>query len=199
MTKKLLLLLVGFCLFCISSYAQLLDSTKLAEAKVFYSLQEALKNPDEVYKLNLSKKGLKEIPTDIGKLTKLQVLNIRKNKIKSLPEEIGNLKNLQEIDMASNHITLIPSSIGNLTNLIIFRAGKNNISQLPPEFGKLEKLELLDLWDNEISEFPKEISSLTKLKTVDLQAIMLNAEQQQAMADLIPNAKIKFSTSCNCR
>ena len=198
MIKKLLVF-IGCCIFAFGAKAQLLDSTKLAEAKLFTNLQEALKTPDEVYKLNLSKKKLRELPAEIGKFTNLQELNLSKNNLKVLPDEIGNLKNLQVLDVASNKLVTFPSTIGKLTNLKQLKAGKNNITSLPPEIGKLDSLRYMDLWDNDLAEFPKEIRNLEYLKIIDMRAIMLNSEQQQAMQDLVPNTKINFDNSCHCR
>ncbi len=49
---------------------------------------------EEWTELNLSGKGLAELPAKIGRLTKLTKLNLSQNQLTELPPEIGRLVNL---------------------------------------------------------------------------------------------------------
>jgi Leucine-rich repeat (LRR) protein len=81
--------------------AQLLSKQELESQTVFDNLETALQQPDKVYVLDLYNKGLKSLPADIGKLTKLQRLYLYENDLSSLPAEIGKCTNLQELFMNS--------------------------------------------------------------------------------------------------
>ena len=60
----------------------------------YRSLEEALKEPKKVLKLNLSYQDLTSLPQGIAKFEKLIKLNLNYNQLEFLPVEIGNLKKL---------------------------------------------------------------------------------------------------------
>ena len=180
-------------------YAQPLDSATLATKPIYTSLEEALKNPEQVYRLHLRKQKLSIIPIEIGRLTNLQELDISKNKIKELPSYIENLPNLQYLDASSNYLSTLPSEIGKCTNLKRLILNRNYIENLPPSMGYLVNLSYLDLWSNSIIEFPESMSLLAEtLRELDLRVINMNEERQEAIKALLPNTKIHFSRTCNC-
>jgi Leucine-rich repeat (LRR) protein len=183
----------------INTMAQLLSKRQLELEPVYTSLSEALKNPAKVYRLDLSKQKLRELPISIFSLYNLQELILVKNKLQVLPSEIGNLTNLQILNVSKNNLSELPSSIGNLTNLVELIANQNYIFKLPPQIGNLINLEKLDLWSNIIDVFPYEIANLkNNLKILDLRVVLINEEKQKVIADLLPNTHIYFSKSCNC-
>lgn len=69
-------------------------------------------------KLNLSGKGLTELPPEFGQLTTLVELNLSANQLTSLPSQIGQLTNLTTLYLSRNRLTTLPSQIGQLANLI---------------------------------------------------------------------------------
>ena len=73
------------------------DDTLLNQQKVFTDLQEALRQPDSVFRLDLSRDRLKEFPLEILQLKQLRELNLSHNKIVQLPETISMLTNLQSL------------------------------------------------------------------------------------------------------
>src|SRR5690606_5320462 len=79
-----------------------LSLAELQKTTLYKSLDDALQNPDQVYRLNLTKQGITDLPPEIGKLTNLQYLNLSKNSISSIPPEIGKLKNLQWLILEDN-------------------------------------------------------------------------------------------------
>lgn len=187
-------------LLYLPGYSQLLDSTQLVKEKEYTSLEEALKNPEEVYKLNLRKKRLKEFPFDILKFKNLQELNLYKNRIRVIPKEIGTLESLQKLNLSHNKIQAIPKEIGNLSNLNELIINQNDISYLPPETGNLTRLYFLDCWGTYITSLPAEISKINNtLKTIDLRIISMNIHEQRAIIDLLPKTKIYFSKACKCQ
>ena len=54
--------------------------------RVFKTLNGALQHPDSVFRLDLSKQKLKEVPEEIRKFPNLKELNLSKNNISELPE-----------------------------------------------------------------------------------------------------------------
>ncbi|NVN94603.1 MAG: leucine-rich repeat domain-containing protein [Bacteroidetes bacterium] len=188
-------------IFCLhfSVNAQLLSPDELEQQPVYNSLSQALKNPEKVYRLDLSKQKLQVIPKAIFGLYNLQELILAKNKLHEIPQEIANLTNLQKLNVSKNNLTELPAAIGALTNLEVLVANQNDIYKLPAEIGNLINLEFLDLWSNEIDVFPEQISKLKDtLKKLDLRVVLINDEKQKAIADLLPNTDIYFSKSCNC-
>ena len=177
--------------------AQLLDSAGIADKAIFYSMEEALQNPMEVFKLSLKKQKLSQVP-DLNPFPNLQWLDLSRNKLKEVPEEIGALINLQYLDMSKNQIDLIPKEIGKLVNLKQLYLNQNNIAYLPPQIGKLINLEILDLWDNEITDFPETMKEIKSLKKLDLRNILITDKEQKRISNLLPGTKIYFSQGCNC-
>jgi Leucine-rich repeat (LRR) protein len=180
-------------------HAQLLDSLSLAKEPIYTNLTEALKNPAKVYKLDLHKTKLKEIPKEVFTLTNLQELNLSKNKLTAIPKEIGKLKNLEVLNFSTNNIDTVPAEIGQLINIQKLILNQNVIDHLPTTIGNLTKMYFLDLWGNNIQEFPKEISKLKNtLKYIDMRVISIKDNLQEDMVTLLPNTKFLFSMSCNC-
>lgn len=181
-----------------AAFSQLLDSAQFYSAPVYNNLDEALQNPDKVYRLDLSKKKLKVFPLEVLKFKNLQELNLSKNKLDSLPEQIGMLVNLQILNLSGNRLQYLPDSIGELKNLKKLVASRNSLVALPKRIGDLQNLEILDIWENDLSVFPEEMGKLKKLRWMDVRVILLNDEDQERLRKLLPNTKIFFSPSCKC-
>lgn len=170
------------------------------DGTVYTDLNHALKEPEKVVFLDLSKQKLKEIPSGVFELTNLEYLVLFKNKITEIPPDIGKLKKLRVLDISRNKIEVVPPEIGQLTELRTLILNQNMIYALPPEIGNLKNLKSLDLWGNEIDELPPEISKLQEtLDYLDLRVIFMSFEKQQAIIDLLPETEIYFSNSCNCK
>lgn len=178
---------------------QLLDSLTLDTLTAFTSIPEALKHPEQVIKLELRKKRLKEFPPEIFQFPNLQYLDLSKNNISELPEEIGTLKNLQYFAISRNGLEELPHQIGDLINLYYLEANNNDLTSLPTEIGKLEKLRNLDLWSNDVDKFPTEIRNLKNLTLFDLRVIMIPDAEQARVQSLLPHTKIYFSPYCKCQ
>lgn len=182
----------------ITAQQVLLDSLTLDTLTGFTSLEEALKNPEQVIKLELRKKRLKSIPPEVFKFPNLQYLDLSKNNIGEIPADIGKLKNLQYFSIARNHLVEFPVEIGELSNLYYFNANNNDLVAITPGVGKLEKLRNFDLWSNNIERFPEELQGMKALKILDLRVIMIPDAEQARIQALLPNTKIFFSPYCKC-
>lgn len=176
----------------------LLDSLTLDTLTAFTSLEDAIKNPDQVIKLELRKKKLKVFPKEIFQLKNLQYLDLSKNSITEIPAEIKNLNHLQYFTIARNNIIELPQEIGELKNLYYLNVNQNDLEALSPAIGNLEKLRNLDLWSNNLSHFPEEMKNMKSLKLLDLRVIMIPDAEQNRIQGLLPNTKIYFSPYCRC-
>lgn len=140
---------------------RILNPQELARKPWVYNLEEALANPDNVYKLSLENKGLKELPVEIGTLKNLQVLNLSQNKLKTLPAEIGQLTKLQSLTLYNNKVNFLPNEIQNLNSLELLYLGKNRITFMPMWMGGLGRLKQLDLSLNPVT--PAEVSMVRNM------------------------------------
>ena len=182
-----------------STFAQVFDY-KALDTLPEYTLEQALKkDPLTVYRLNLKKQKLTDLPEEIAQFKNLQSLNISKNKLSHFPSVIFKFINLQRLDVSDNKITSIPKEIGGLVHLKRFSANETEIASLPAEISQLKELFYLDIWGTNIASFPDEIEQLKEtLKEIDMRVIMMSNAEHQKIKDLLPLTKIHFSKSCNC-
>ncbi len=187
--------------FSSKSFSQtvLLDSLTLDTLMPYTSIEEALKNPEKVIKLELRRSKLKVFPKEILQFKNLQYLDLTKNSIKEIPAEIGELKDLQYFSISKNDLTELPKEIGELTNLYYLNVNQNNLTFLPFQIGFLDKLRNLDLWSNNLDKFPDEMKNMKSLQIMDLRVIMIPDAEQHRLQELLPNTIINFSPYCNCQ
>lgn len=177
---------------------ELLPFEELENAFLNTSLEEALIDPKNVVRLDLSKSKLLNLDYDFRKFVNLQWLDLSNNDLTSFPVILGELSKLQYLDISKNKIDKVPDEIGKLVNLKELYLSKNKIYSLSPEMGKLKKLEKIDMWDNPIKTFPEELRNMSALKDLDLRVTVINEAEKKKLIKMFPDAKIKFSKSCNC-
>lgn len=99
--------------------------------------------------LNLSDRGLREVPSDLFSKTDLERLNLSHNSLSgSLPAEVHNLTRLRVLDLSYNDFTGVPAEVGQLRELQVLDLSHNRLTGLPHELGNLVNLEVLDLRGN---------------------------------------------------
>jgi Leucine-rich repeat (LRR) protein len=131
---------------------RLLNDIELQQEKWYYSLDEALMNPEKVYKLSLTDTKLKGgLPVEITQFKNLQILTVSNCKLKSLPAEIGELTHLQRVSLYKNKLRVLPEELRKLHNLQVLYLGKNKLTTIPMWVGGLGKLRRLDLSYNPLS------------------------------------------------
>jgi internalin A len=118
--------------------------------------------------LDLSGKGLVQIPPEIFQLSNLQRLYLRLNQITEIPDAIAALSNLQILDLSSNKITKIPDAIAALSNLETLDLAANQITEIPDAIAALYYLQLLVLHNNKLTEILDAITALTNLQVLHL-------------------------------
>lgn len=187
------LLLIAFALLFKNTEAQsTLDSTQID--KEFYNLDEALKNPENVYRLILSEQEIPESDTVWSKFTNLEYLSFKNDHLKQIPSGVGYIKTLKVLDLSGNDFKVLPSTFSNLSNLQelyinddkYFKFEKNipilsklpkltslhlendGLKSLPKNTSSLIHIESLYLNNNQFKHVPSEINGLENLKYIDL-------------------------------
>ncbi|MGE0562427.1 MAG: leucine-rich repeat domain-containing protein [Flavobacteriales bacterium] len=191
---------ITILLFCSTTLCSQVFDYKLLDTIPELTLEQALKkDPLTVYRLNLKKQKLVDLPESITQFKNLQTLDISKNKLNHFPSVIVKFEFLQSLNISDNKIETIPKEIGNLIYLKEFSANQTEISTLPSEIGKLKQLKYLDVWGSNLASFPEEISQLQEtLKEIDMRVIMMSDAEHKKIKELLPTTKIHFSKSCNC-
>ena len=176
--------------WCINSIAQ--------PDVIFYSLEEAAAvHPDSVYRLDLSKEKLTQIPESIYSFKNLRELNLSQNKLTHLPENFL-LPNLEILYLEKKDLDTFSSSICQNTSLTHLYMGKNNIKYLPESIGSLQNLIVLDIWFNPIRDLPMALTTMKKLRFMDLRGITYSKDFQKKWNALLPWVKIEFDLGCDC-
>ena len=147
---------------------ELLTINELLIAEVYTSMKEALKEPEKVYKLDLSGHKLTELPSEILELPNLQFLSIGSNKFGEFPQEILELEKLQVLYMPSCGLRALPQDMDRLKHLKHLSIPGNLIRELPPSFFRLDELKLLDIYVNLLERLPPEIKGLRSLDALDI-------------------------------
>lgn len=127
----------------------------------FYSLDEAMRNPEAVYKLSLQNERLSSFPEIISNMKNLQILNLSKNKIENIPESISSLYRLEVLILNYNHIRSLPEGMKEMAHLKELYLSKNKLTQIPAWMGGLGKLRQLDVSYNPVTTY--EIERLREL------------------------------------
>lgn len=118
------------------------DDTSVGEAK----LTDDIESVSEATVLDMSNKGLTQVPSDIFTYETLQVLNLSHNNLTgALPAEVRHLQVLTELDISYNNFTGVPAEVGQLEQLEILNLSHTEITGMPYELANLEKLKILDL------------------------------------------------------
>ena len=194
-----LIIIFSFLAF-INAHASENEQIKNDSTYIYRSLNEALINPDIVFRLNLSKSKLDTFPKQVFLFKNLTELDLSKNKIKEIPSDIGLLIHLKKLNLANNKLVHLPPEIGRLKELVFLGLNRNVLEDLPPTIGELEKLEIFELWDNELNSIPDEISELQNLKLLELRGILFTEEELQHIDSLVvKSAKVYMSPACNCK
>lgn len=170
------------------------STDSLEKTLEFKTLEEALKAPEKVYRLNLSGQDV-NIPDETwAKFTKLEFLSLKNDHLREIPQGIGFLSNLKTLDLSGNDFVSLPKSFKNLKSLEeiflndekkfvldksipvlktlpslrIMHLENDALLKLPKSFSKMTQLESLYLNNNRFLEVPAEIKRLKNLKFVDL-------------------------------
>ncbi len=186
--------------------------------KEYRSIEEALKNPDQVYRLDLSNQNI-FVPNDVwSKFINLEYLSLKNDHLKELPSEIGTLKKLRVLDLSGNDFIVLPKSFSELYNLEelflneekrfnldenievlsllphlrILHLENDQLNKLPKKIYRLNHLESLYLNNNKFKEFPTELKEMPNLKYLDFHDNKLSPLELQNFQSQNFGIKIRF-------
>jgi len=167
----------------------------------YRSVEEALKAQalgQTIFRLDLSRQGLREVPPAVAQLTELRELRLRKNRLSTLPESLQTLKKLTFLDASSNRLVIFPAVCWAWPSLRSLDLGDNEIEIIPEDIDGLQQLETLSLWSNPIERYPASLSDMPSLRRLDLLHNLLDPEEHQWIQDLLPHVAVVLSPPCHC-
>jgi Leucine-rich repeat (LRR) protein len=162
-TKKNLYLLVMALILTstsLSAQVKLYDDFEIEQFKMFNSIEDALVQPDSVFILFLAYKNLTEVPKEISKFRNLISLEFGDNDIKEIPSFVFTLTKLQRLGFSHNDITVIPQDISKLKNLISFKIWNNKLTNVPDALLNLPNIQVIEIKGNPIPK--QEIDRILK-------------------------------------
>ncbi|NWZ73230.1 MFHA1 protein, partial [Acrocephalus arundinaceus] len=130
----------------------------------------------ELEALNLSGRGLEELPEEVGAaLSGLRVLSLRRNRLGRLPAAaLRHLGRLAELDLSHNRLRGLGDggALAGLRGLRKLSLSHNELGAegpgLPPRLAELGCLEELDLSFNRLRHLPEGLGRLRHLRTLDV-------------------------------
>ncbi len=194
------LVFITFCTITMAQKTPLAYYDSLDNGKTYTSLQEALKEPQNVYRLKLTKLDNRDsLPEELFSLTELRELTVKGCKLCVLNQNIDKLAKLESLNLDKNKLVRLPETIGNLQKMKFLCVSRNLMETFPESISKMTGLTYIDAWDNPLYILPESIKSLQKtLKTLDLRQIPLTKSEFKAMQELLPFTEILFTDICEC-
>ena len=129
--------------------------------------------PSRVTELDLSGRGLTEIPTELGQLSQLQELHLCCNRLTGpIPAELGQLSQLRVLVLERNRLLgKIPTELGQLSQLHYLTLFNNQLTgPIPLQLGQLSQLGHLSLENNQLTgPIPLQLGQLSQLGRLSLQ------------------------------
>jgi Leucine-rich repeat (LRR) protein len=146
-----------------------IDSTQLS--KEFSSIDEALEEPEKVYRLNLSDQEVIISDSIWAKFINLEYLSFKNDHMKQIPSGVGAIKSLKVLDLSGNDFKVLPTSFKNLVNLEELYLNNDkylNLERSIPVLSELPSLKALHLEYDGLKALPKNISRLTHIESLYL-------------------------------
>nr|XP_055068787.1 leucine-rich repeat-containing protein 40 [Misgurnus anguillicaudatus] len=176
-----------------------------------------LKSARKSGQLNLSGRGLTEVPQSVWRLnldtpeeaqqnlsfgaadrwweqTDLTKLLLSSNKLQSLSDDIKLLSALVVLDIHDNQLSSLPESIGELEQLQKLILSHNKLTDLPAGLWRLTNLRCLHLQQNQMERLPQDLGQLIHLDDFDVSNNQLTdiPESLSKLTNLV-----KLNLSCN--
>ncbi|XP_071511291.1 uncharacterized protein [Diadema antillarum] len=173
--------------------------------------------------LNLSFNDFKIIPSIVFEIENLLVLKLRNNPIREVPYEVGNLTRLRTLvlsfcilsdlppslftlpikflDLSYNKLTFLPNEISHLKRLRELNLEGNQIAALPSGMLKLRELKYLRVINNFMHPlFWKENSQNNPQRLSDMAALVCKQEGLDALDGLQESIRVYLNsyTTCDC-
>jgi Leucine-rich repeat (LRR) protein len=178
--KRYTYIWLAFALMLFSAagtYAQTTTSEPLTDLELrskpyFSNIQEAMKTPNDVYRLSIDATGKRRLPQEIRKFPNLQAVAIYGDKASLdwdlVVTDLQSLDNLKGLAIDGKGMEEIPFPIFKLVRLTSFEFNNAPITALPEGLFKLKNLTTLVITDTELAVVPEGIGRLTKLERLYL-------------------------------
>lgn len=121
--------------------------------------------------------GLRSLPAEFGKLTKLEQLMIANSEIASLPEEMAKLESLTDLELYNcPNMKEFPKVLAKMPSLVLVNLANNRQWNADEAYKGIkglaegpsrEKLQILYFNENSLEVIPKEITNMKKLGLLD--------------------------------
>ena len=121
------------------------------------------KLPHQITTLNLSKRGLTDVPPEVLSYPNLRKLDLSHNAIKTIPDEIRHLKKLVVLELSYNDLSCMPESVILLPRLRTISIGHNKLNSLPFSISKSPITELIADYNQIDFILPSTLVGLRKL------------------------------------
>ncbi|MCS6980365.1 MAG: leucine-rich repeat domain-containing protein [Flavobacteriales bacterium] len=140
--------------------------------KVYESLAEALKKPEEVYKLRLHGEYLADKAHRLARLSRVQILDLDDNYLKELPATLGAMTGLMILVSRRNRIQYLSPELAKARGLMYMELYGTALDSVPGFFGQFQRLELLRIGPNyadtlRLSPSMAQMASLRDLQLLD--------------------------------
>ncbi|XP_059065771.1 disease resistance protein RPV1 [Cryptomeria japonica] len=119
--------------------------------------------------------GLRELPSNIGELSKLEVLEIGSyfsslsDDLKALPESMGDLSSLTRLTISYYQLKTLPESMGDLSSLTSLTISCGQLKTLPESISDLSSLTRLTIsYCYELETLPESIGHLSSLAHLEI-------------------------------
>ena len=168
------------------------ESNIAANHKIPKALKEALANPANATKLQLSRKKLLALPESIGTLYNLQKLYLTRNELKYLPRGFTRLQKLTHLYARYNWFKKFPQHLLALPNLTHLYLTGNKIRKIPMEISQMQGLQSLHLSDNRLKSLPESITQLKNLRRLYLKGNPINAQEREKIKNWFPHCLVVF-------
>uniref|UniRef100_A0A667WWS0 Leucine-rich repeat protein SHOC-2 n=1 Tax=Myripristis murdjan TaxID=586833 RepID=A0A667WWS0_9TELE len=144
--------------------------TEKPEPTVPYGLLKAARKSGQ---LNLSGRGLTEVPQDVYRLNLDTPEEANQNLSFGASDRWWEQTDLTKLLLSSNQLTVLSDDIRLLPGLTTLDLHDNQLSSLPSTLGELEQLQQLRLSHNKLSVLPVEVCTLKNLRSLTLQQNIL--------------------------
>ncbi len=200
--RYIFIVLIGvFLLKTIDAQAQPLSDEELAKQKIYTSLEEALEEPDQVYRLSLKRlKKTDSLPEMLFLLKNLQELTVKKSKLLLLNHNIAQLSYLQYLNLDHNRLVKLPEELTDLKYLKKLIISRNHIYKLPENMGNMVALQEIVAWSTDLYTLSESIGKLAEtLKLLDLRNIGFRRDEIEKIESLLPKTEILYTNLCDCQ
>ena len=140
--------------------------------------------------------GLKSLPEEIGRLTKLEQLFIANGELETLPDEISNLVSCTDLEIYNcPKMTSFPMAVTKMPELISVNLANNrqwSADEVLKGFKGLatgaarEKIQILYFNENNLEIVPKEIRNMKKLGMIDFSSNRIHTIEEAWGNDIKP-------------